>query len=229
MIRRPPRSTLFPYTTLFRSYVQLFILGSSITFMPTVFSFLPNLFRVLHAPPDLALLEQPRAAPRPIKAGIVFQDVCFTYPSQCTPVLRNVSFVIRPGESIALAGHNGAGKTTIVKLLLRLYDPTSGRILLDGVDLREYDVDDLRRQMGVVFQDFVRYELTAGHNVGFGQVEALHDRERQLHALEQAGAASLLQKLPQGLDTQLGREFGGRELSGGEWQKLALARAFMRD
>ena len=121
------------------------------------------------------------------------------------------------------------GKTTIVKLLLRLYDPTSGRILLDGVDLREYDLDALRRQMGVIFQDFVRYELTAGENIGLGQVDALHDATRLLDAAESAGAAELIRQLPDGLDTQLGREFGGRELSDGEWQKLALARACVRD
>ncbi|MDQ3703595.1 MAG: ABC transporter ATP-binding protein/permease, partial [Chloroflexota bacterium] len=145
------------------------------------------------------------------------------------PVLSDLSFAIAPGESLALVGHNGAGKTTIVKLLLRLYDPTAGRILLDGVDLREYDLDDLRRQMGVIFQDFGRYALTAGENIGLGQVEALGDRERLERAARRAGAADVIASLPKGLDTRLGREFGTRELSGGEWQKLALARAFMRD
>jgi ATP-binding cassette, subfamily B, bacterial len=126
-------------------------------------------------------------------------------------------------------GQNGAGKTTLVKLLLRLYDVTGGRILLDGVDLRDYDLPDLRRQMGVVFQDFVRYELTAGENVAIGQIDSLLDHERVLAAAARSGADEVLAKLPQSLETPLGREFGGRELSGGEWQKLALARAFVRD
>ena len=144
-------------------------------------------------------------------------------------MLREVSFSIKPGECLALVGHNGAGKTTIVKLLLRLYDPTGGRILLDGIDLREYDLDDLRREMGAIFQDFVRYELSASENIGIGQVEASFDRGQILDAAAKAGASELIAQLPNQLDTQLGREFGSRELSGGEWQKLALARAFMRD
>jgi len=194
--------------------------------------FLTSLFRVLKAPPDLAEPPQPRPAPRPLRAGIVLQDVSFAYPGSspdAAPVLRGVSCRIEPGECVALVGHNGAGKTTLIKLLLRLYDPTAGRITLDGVDLREYDLDDLRRQTAVVFQDFARYELTAGENIGLGQVDALADRERLMAAARRAGAAELLEALPKGLDTPVGREFGGRDLSGGEWQKLALARAFMRD
>src|SRR5437588_367620 len=171
----------------------------------------------------------PRPAPRPIRWGIVFEHVGFTYPGHAMPVLQDASFCIRLGECVALVGHNGAGKTTIVKLLLRLYDPTAGRILLDGVDLREYDVEDLRREMGVIFQDFVRYELTAGENIAMGQVEALGDRARLLAAAARGGARDLVEHLPQGLDTPLGRELGDHDLSGGEWQKLALARAFMRD
>ncbi len=159
----------------------------------------------------------------------MFERVSFTYPGQTTPVLSDVSFRLAPGECVALVGHNGAGKTTIVKLLLRLYDPTNGRILLDGVDLREYDLGDLRRQMGAIFQDFGRYELTVGENIGLGRLELLGNRELQLDALEKAGGASLLDSLPGGPETLLGRELGDRELSGGEWQKLALARAYLRD
>jgi ATP-binding cassette, subfamily B, bacterial len=118
--------------------------------------------RVLEAPPHLPRPQMPHPAPRPIRWGIVFEHVGFTYPGHATAVLPDVSFCMRPGECVALVGHNGAGKTTIVKLLLRLYDPTAGRILLDGVDLRAYHVADLRREMGVIFQDFVRYEPTAG-------------------------------------------------------------------
>jgi ATP-binding cassette subfamily B protein len=155
--------------------------------------------------------------------------VTFAYPGQSAPALRDLSLTIRPGECLALVGHNGAGKTTLVKLLLRLYDPGAGRILLDGVDLRELDPAALRREAGVVFQDFVKYELTAGENVGLGQVEALGDPARQLAAAERAGARELVEALPQGLNTRLGRELGGRELSGGEWQKFALARVLVRD
>lgn len=203
------------------------------------FRFLPSLWRVLEAPPDLPLppAGQARPAPRPIRQGIVFEHVAFTYPGRTEPALRDVSLSIAPGECVALVGQNGAGKTTIVKLLLRLYDPCTpgdstqppGRILLDGVDLREYDVADLRREMGVIFQDFVRYELTAGENIAIGQIDALRDEGRVLAAAARAGADEVLSKLPRGLETPLGREFGGRELSGGEWQKLALARAFVRE
>ena len=224
--------------------MNLLGIGGEIGFLPNVLGFLPSLFRVLEAPPDLAnrgaRFDGPGAAPvearpatpgaasQPMDQGIVFEQVSFTYPGQTDPVLRAVSFAMKPDECVALVGRNGAGKTTIVKLLLRLYDPTSGRILLDGVDLREYDLDALRRQMGVIFQDFVRYELTAGENIGLGQVDALHDATRLSAAAERAGAAELIRQLPDGLDTQLGREFGGRELSDGEWQKLALARACVR-
>ena len=208
---------------------QLQGIGFTIGFLPLPLGFLPALFRVLEAPPDLPVPASPRPVPRPVREGLVFEHVAFTYPGQTTPVLRDVSLHLGRHESVALVGRNGAGKTTLVKLLLRLYDPTEGRILLDGVDLREFAPADLRREMGVIFQDFVRYELTAGENIGLGQVEALSDSDRLHTAAARAGADTLLRQLPQGLDTQLGREFGGRELSGGEWQKLALARAFVRD
>lgn len=205
-------------------------LAATASYWPMAFGlYLPSLDRVLHAPPDLPRAAAPRPAPRRVREGIVFKDVHFSYPGNAAPVLRGVSFAIRPGERLALVGHNGAGKTTLVKLLLRFYDPTAGRILFEGVDVREYDVEDLRRQVGVVFQDFVRYELTAGENIAMGDVEALGDRERLLAAAARGGASSLIEGLPQRLDTQVGRELGGRDLSGGEWQKLALARAFVRD
>ena len=193
------------------------------------FVFLPSLYRVIETPPDLAVPSNPTPAPRPIQAGIVFEQVHFSYPGNPMPVLRNLSFSINKGECLALVGRNGAGKTTIVKLLLRLYDPSAGRILLDGIDLREYDLADLRREISAVFQDFVRFELTAGENIGLGSIQAMNDSEHVMAAASRAGAAELLEKLPDGPDTWIGREFGGRELSGGEWQKLALARAFMRD
>ena len=204
-------------------------LGLNISYLPRALGFLPALFRVLEAPPDLPVPASPRSMPPSIREGITFEHVAFTYPGRSEPVLHALSLHLGRHESVALVGRNGAGKTTLVKLLLRLYDPTEGRILLDGVDLREFDPADLRRQLGVIFQDFVRYELTAGENIGLGQVETLSDSDRLHTAAASAGADTLLRQLPQGLDTQLGREFGGRELSGGEWQKLALARAFVRD
>ena len=208
---------------------HLMMIGFDLGFFPLAFGALRAFTRVLQAPPDLPQPSEPRPAPHPVRQGIVFEHVRFAYPGSEKPVLDDISFDLRPGESTALVGHNGAGKTTIIKLLLRLYDPTAGRILLDGVDLREYDLDDLRREMGVIFQDFVRFELTAGENVGLGQVEMLHDRERILAAAAQTGADEVISRLPRGLETQVGRQFGGRELSGGEWQRLALARGFMRD
>ena len=209
--------------------LRLAAVGYNIGFVPAALNYLPSLFRVLEAPPDLPVPASPRPVPPSIRAGITFERVAFTYPGQSEPVLRDVSLHLGRHESVALVGHNGAGKTTLVKLLLRLYDPTEGRILLDGVDLREFDPAALRRQLGVIFQDFVRYELTAGENIGLGQVEARHDTGRLHAAAAQAGADAVIAALPNGLATQLGRQFGGRELSGGEWQKLALARAFVRD
>ena len=226
--------------------VNLIALGTEIGLLPLVLGFLPSLFRTLDAPPDLpqrgASSSNTAASsdgPLPAETGktaqsirlrsITFENVSFTYPGSTDQVLRDLSFAMAPDECVALVGRNGAGKTTIVKLLLRLYDPTSGRILLNGVDLRDYDLNQLRRQMGVIFQDFVRYELTAGENIGMGQLELRQDADRLSSAAARAGAAELVDRLPDGLDTQLGREFGGRELSDGEWQKLALSRAYLRD
>ncbi len=226
--------------------VNLIALGAEIGLLPLVLGFLPSLFRTLDAPPDLpqrgASFDKTAASsdrPLPAETGmtahsprlqsIAFENVSFTYPGSADQVLRDLSFAMAPDECVALVGRNGAGKTTIVKLLLRLYDPTSGRILLNDVDLRDYDLNELRRQMGVIFQDFVRYELTAGENIGMGQLELLQNAARLSSAAARAGAAELVDRLPDGLDTQLGREFGGRELSDGEWQKLALSRAYLRD
>lgn len=192
--------------------------------------FISNLFGYLELQPRMPTNGVARPAPARIQSGIEFRDVSFRYPGREEWALRHVNLHIRPGEKLALVGANGAGKTTLIKLLTRLYDPTEGVILLDGIDLREYDLDDLRLKIGVIFQDFVRYQSTARENVGFGQIEAITDQTRIVDSAARAGAAPVLEALPQGYDTMLGRWFkGGHELSGGEWQKVALSRAFMRD
>ncbi len=168
--------------------------------------------------------------PRPIRQGVEFRNVSFAYPGTTRLVLKDFNFHLRPGERVALIGENGQGKTTIVKLITRLYDPTEGQILIDGVDLREYDMEDLCHEIGVIFQDYMRYEMTARDNIAVGRIE---ERDR-LDLIEQAAQMSLadeaIARLPAGIDQQLGRRFeGGVDLSGGEWQRMALARAYLRD
>jgi ATP-binding cassette subfamily B protein len=192
--------------------------------------FMSNLFAFLELQPQMARTAQPQPVPHTFQQGIEFKHVSFKYTGQTDWALHDVSLTIKPGEKIALVGKNGAGKTTLIKLLTRLYDPTEGQILLDGVDLRDYDLDSLRGQIGVIFQDFVRFHLSASENVGFGQIEALEDRPRIVGAAQKSGADPVITALPEGYETTLGRWFTkGRDLSGGEWQKIALARAFMRD
>jgi ATP-binding cassette subfamily B protein len=161
--------------------------------------------------------------------GLEFENVSFAYPGSASKALTDVSFQIHPGESLALVGENGSGKTTLIKLLTRLYDPTAGNILLDGLDLQNWDVDALRQRIGVIFQDFGRYQFSVGENIGAGDVRYIDDADRWATAAETGMAASFIEDMPEGYDTQLGRWFkGGRELSGGQWQKIALSRAFMR-
>jgi ATP-binding cassette, subfamily B, bacterial len=168
--------------------------------------------------------------PRPILEGFEFRNVSFTYPGHTRLVLCDVSFHLRPGERLALVGENGQGKTTIVKLLTRLYDPTAGQILLDGVDLREYDLEDLWRETGVIFQDFMRYDMTAAENIAIGKIEERENTFRVRSAAQKSLAEQVIRKLPKSYDQILGRRFeGGVDLSGGEWQKMALARAYLRD
>ena len=191
--------------------------------------FLTDLVEFLRVQPSIASLPDALAAPRPIRDGFRFESVSFSYPSSDRRVLDRLDLHIAPGERIALIGENGQGKTTLVKLLTRLYDPTGGRILLDGVDLREYSVEDLHSQVGVIFQDFVRYELTARENIAAGRIESAAE-----FAVRQAARKSLadqvIGRLPRGYEQLLGRRFeGGVDLSGGEWQKVALARAYLRD
>ncbi len=192
--------------------------------------FLEDLFDFFRTEPTIVSKPGALPGPRPIRSGYEFRDVSFAYPGAEKLVLDHVSLRIDAGERIALIGENGAGKTTIVKLLSRLYDPVSGQILLDGVDLRDYDVEDLRREIGVIFQDYMRYDMTAAENIGLGRVEALDDRLRIENASSKARAGVVIDKLPQGFDQMLGRRFdGGVDLSAGQWQKIALARAYMRD
>ncbi|MBV9786549.1 MAG: ATP-binding cassette domain-containing protein, partial [Chloroflexi bacterium] len=172
----------------------------------------------------------PVPMPRPIRRGIEFRNVSFRYPNRPQYALRNVNLFIGAGEKLALVGNNGAGKTTLVKLMTRLYDPTEGEILLDGVDIREYDVNELRKRIGVIFQDFVRYHATVRENIGFGQIDAIDDDRRIREAAQRGGGDEVVNRLPEGYNTMLGAWFEkGQELSGGQWQKIALSRAFMRD
>lgn len=193
-------------------------------FMSNLFSFLK-----LEATTD-APNPQARPMPHPIRQGIEFRNIWFRYPDREEWALRDLNLHIAPGERLALVGGNGAGKTTLVKLLTRLYEPTKGQILLDGVDLRDYDLTQLRERVGVIFQDFVQYQATARENIGFGQIDKLDDEVRIEGAAQRGGADAVVGELAEGYDTMLGRWFDkGHELSGGQWQKIALSRAFMRD
>jgi ATP-binding cassette subfamily B protein len=170
------------------------------------------------------------SVPHPIVRGFEFRNVSFVYPGTNRRILSDFNFTLSPGERVALIGENGQGKTTMVKLITRLYDPTEGQVLLDGIDLREYDLPDLHSEIGVIFQDFMRYEMTARENIAVGRIENPHTQEEIEYAAEKSLAAGVIAKLPGGYDQMLGRRFeGGVDLSGGEWQKLALARAYLRD
>lgn len=191
--------------------------------------FLTNLFDFLAIKPRMNDGRN-LPVPRTIRHGIEFRNVSFRYPDRDEWALRHINLHIAPGEKIALVGSNGAGKTTLIKLLTRLYDPTEGHILLDGIDLRDYDIRELRQRIGVMFQDFVRYQTTARENIGFGQIDQLANEPKIRAAAKRGGTDEVLAQLPAGYDTMLGRWFEhGAELSGGQWQKIALGRAFMRE
>jgi ATP-binding cassette, subfamily B, bacterial len=192
--------------------------------------YVKDLFDFFETAPALPVPPGALSAPRPFREGFVFENVVFAYPGSTKPVLDGVSFRLEPGQKLALIGENGAGKTTLVKLLCRLYDPTGGRILLDGIDLRQYDPISLRQEIGVIFQDFLKYDMSAGENIGMGQIASREDRQRIDTASAKSVADSVIAKLPLGYETMLGRRFeGGVELSQGQWQKIALARAYMRE
>lgn len=180
--------------------------------------------------PQIRTPAHPVPVPSPIREGLVFEDVGYRYPGTQTWALRHLSFAVRAGETVALVGGNGAGKTTIVKLMTRLYDPQEGRVLLDGVPLPDYDLAALRARIGAIFQDFVRFDLTAGENVAVGRIEAAADVDRIAGAAARGLAAPVIERLPEGYAQPLGKRFaGGLDLSGGEWQKIALSRAYMRE
>ena len=192
--------------------------------------YLDDLFSFFEIQPEIVPPSNPRPFPVPIKIGFSFENVGFRYPGAARWAVRGLNFELRTGETLALVGENGAGKTTLVKLLARLYDPDEGRILLDGHDLREYDLFALRANIGVIFQDFVRYYFTAADNIAVGRIEAREDRARIVRAAERSLADEVIRKLPDGYDQVLGKRFRtGIDISGGEWQKVAIARAYMRD
>jgi len=192
--------------------------------------FLGNLYKFLELKPRLQEPARPKPLSRPLKSGIVFDHVSFRYPGDKHRVLEDIALTIRPGEHVALVGENGAGKTTIAKLLCRLYDPTSGAITLDGIDLRQYGTQDLRRSVSVVFQDYSRYHLTARENIWLGNINVPPDSRYVDRAARKAGIHPVISQLANGYDTVLGKSFdGGQELSAGEWQKIAIARAFLHD
>ena len=192
--------------------------------------YLDDLFSFFEIQPEIVPPLNPRPFPVPIQDGFAFENVGFRYPGAERWALHGLTFKLHAGEILALVGENGAGKTTLVKLLARLYDPDEGRILLDGHDLREYDLFTLRANIGVIFQDFVRYHFTAADNIAVGRIEARDDRVRIVAAAERSLADEVIRKLPQGYDQIIGKRFRtGIDLSTGEWQKIAIARAYMRD
>ncbi|TMC52322.1 MAG: ABC transporter ATP-binding protein [Chloroflexi bacterium] len=192
--------------------------------------YLNNLVELMAKEPSMPVAPQPVPVPQPLRGEIRFENVTFAYPGSETLALDDVSFTVKAGETLAVVGRNGAGKTTLFKLICRLYDPSQGRILIDGIDLRDFDPAEVRRQIGAMFQDYVDYQATAAENIGLGSLSDIANRDAVISASKQAGSDELIAKLPAGYDTALGKWFdAGVNLSGGEWQKVALARAFMRE
>ena len=192
--------------------------------------YLNNLIELMEKQPRLPVAAEPKPVPHPLRGEIRFEHVSFAYPGAEGNALTDVSFKVEAGETLAVVGRNGAGKTTLFKLICRLYDPAEGRILIDGVDIKEFDPAEIRREIGAMFQDYVDYQATASENIGLGNVPEIANRDAVVSASKQAGSDELIATLPAGYDTALGKWFdAGVNLSGGEWQKVALARAFMRE
>ncbi len=192
--------------------------------------YLQDLFDFLELKPYITPPTNPLPIPRPIQKGFTFENVGFKYHNSEKWAVRHLSFHLQAGEKLALVGENGAGKTTLVKLLARLYEPTEGTIFLDGIDLRSYDLNDLRHQVGIIFQDYVRFQMSASDNIAIGQISNISDKERIQTSAVKSLADTVIQRLPDGYEQVLGKRFAkGVELSGGEWQKVALARAYMRE
>lgn len=192
--------------------------------------YLNNLFELMAKEPSMPVAANPTPVPEVLRGEIRFDHVTFAYPGAEKSALTDLTFTIKAGETLAVVGRNGAGKTTLFKLICRLYDPNEGRILIDGIDIRDFEPDVLRRQIGAMFQDYVDYQATAAENIGLGNVPQIADREAVVSASKQAGSDDLIAQLPAGYDTALGKWFdAGVNLSGGEWQKVALARSFMRE
>jgi ATP-binding cassette subfamily B protein len=192
--------------------------------------YLQDFFEFFEIQPKIILADRPLPFPKPIKQGFTFENVGFRYFNSERWANRHLNFTLHPGEKIALVGENGAGKTTLVKLLARLYDPTEGRILLDGIDLRQYDLDELRTEIGVIFQDFIRYQMSVSQNIAVGNIPEAGNSDLIKSASVQSLAHPLIERLPGKYNQMLGRRFNnGVDLSGGEWQKIALARAYMKD
>lgn len=244
IILRAVRGEITPGTLIFlsasfargRDGIQGILLSASSIYEQALY--VRDLFVFFEMKPTITSLPDAPPVPEPIREGFVFENVGFRYPDSERWAIRNVTMTLRPGERVALVGENGAGKTTITKLIARLYEPTEGRVLLDGRDLREYDLISLRNTIGVIFQDFVRYDMRFDENIGVGEIESvraeLETSETVPESIDEAAknslAASLLPRFPLGYRQMLGRRFDeGMDLSGGEWQKVALARAYLRD
>ena len=192
--------------------------------------YLQDLFDFFEIKPSITSPEQPIAFPKTIQSGIKFENVSFRYPNSDQFAIKNLSFHLNAGEKLALVGENGAGKTTLVKLLARLYEPTEGRILVDGVDIRDISLGELRNQIGIIFQDYIRFQLKASENIAIGNIKALEKDNRIKEAAQKSLADTVVETLPDKYEQMLGKRFmNGIELSGGQWQKIALARAYMRD
>jgi ATP-binding cassette subfamily B protein len=221
---------LFLTTSIIQAQSNLQQVFSSASGIADQALFLTDLIAFFDMQPTVLSKPNGKLMPRPIRSGFEFRNVSFAYPGTTRRVLKDFNFTLSPGQRVALIGENGQGKTTVVKLITRLYDPTEGQILLDGVDLRDYKLEDLHHEIGVIFQDFMRYEMTARENIAVGRVEREHSEDEIQHAAEKSLATSVVAKLEHGYDQMLGRRFEtGVELSGGEWQRIALARAYLRD